>query len=284
MMKETREKRENSRKSPTRKRSPPPKTELRIKSTFNTEADRQLHAVRGNVWTRGASASRPTEQNTSEMMYTSLTTQPSVIMKEQANSNIFTEPRPIRAQGDRLNKNKFCEFHKSIGHVTDKCWSLLNQIEALIQGGHLREYARRRSRSPPQASKRGKEDQPEASSGDKEKSGAVVLGKPAGLLNSIIGRFSRGGVTSSARKKNQRAMFRVSLKEDNSLVGLAQSKQWRPMSTFGPEDFEGIQPHFDDPMVVILRIANFGVKRVLIDQGSSTDVLYYDAFQGLGLK
>jgi hypothetical protein len=111
-----------------------------------------------------------------------------------------------------------------------------------------------------------------------------MLGKPAGLLNSIIGGFSGGGVTSSARKKIQRAMFRFSVKEDNSLVGLAQSKPWRPIITFGPEDFEGIQPHFDDPMVVILRIANFGVKRVLIDQGSSADVLYYDAFQGLGLK
>src|ERR1044072_6522205 len=79
-------------------------------------------------------------------------------------------------------------------------------------------------------------------------------------------------------------MFRVSLTEDSSVVGLAQSKQWRPLITFEPEDFEGIQPHFDDPMVVILRIANFGVKRVLIDQGSSADVLYYNAFQGLGLK
>src|ERR1044072_6464265 len=107
----------------------------------------------------------------------------------------------------------------------------------------------------------------------------MVLGKPAGLLNSIIGGFSGGGVTSSARKKSQRAMFKVSLTEDNSMVGLAQSKQWRPMITFAPEDFEGIQPHFDEPMVVILRLANFGVRRVRIDQGSSADVLYYDAFQ-----
>ena len=153
MMKESREKRENSRKSLTRKRSPPPKTELKIKSTFNTKADRQVHAVRGTTWTSGVSASKPTEPNTSERIYTSLTTHPSVILKEHANSNIFTEPRPIRAQEDRLNKNKFCEFHKCIGHVTDNCWSLLNQIEALIQEGHLREYVRRRSRSPPQASK-----------------------------------------------------------------------------------------------------------------------------------
>ena len=54
--------------------------------------------------------------------------------------------------------------------------------------------------------------------------------------------------------------------------------------TFGPEDFKLITPHYDDPMVVMLQLANYEVKRILIDQGSSADVLYYDAFQGLGLK
>lgn len=36
-------------------------------------------------------------------------------------------------------------------------------------------------------------------------------------------------------------------------------------------------------MVINLYIKNWNVKRVLIDQGSSTDILYWDAFQGLML-
>jgi hypothetical protein len=44
-----------------------------------------------------------------------------------------------------------------------------------------------------------------------------------------------------------------------------------------------VVPHDDDPMVVTLQIFNWDVKRVLIDPGSSADILYYDAFEKLGL-
>ena len=44
-----------------------------------------------------------------------------------------------------------------------------------------------------------------------------------------------------------------------------------------------MQPHCDDPMVVVLRIENYDLKRVLIDQGSSADVIYFDAYERMGL-
>src|ERR1044072_126989 len=43
MMKESREKRENGRKSPSRKKSPPPKAEFKIKSTIHTRPEKQVH-------------------------------------------------------------------------------------------------------------------------------------------------------------------------------------------------------------------------------------------------
>ncbi|XP_030924793.1 uncharacterized protein LOC115951786 [Quercus lobata] len=54
--------------------------------------------------------------------------------------------------------------------------------------------------------------------------------------------------------------------------------------SFDDGDLEGtIQPH-DDVLVVTARINGFLVKRVMIDQGSGTDVMYPDLFKGLGLK
>jgi len=53
--------------------------------------------------------------------------------------------------------------------------------------------------------------------------------------------------------------------------------------TFSPSDFEGVVPHDDDSMVVTLQIFNWDVKKVLIDLGSSADILYYDAFEKIGL-
>ena len=44
-----------------------------------------------------------------------------------------------------------------------------------------------------------------------------------------------------------------------------------------------IQPH-DDALVIVAWISGFLVKRVMIDQGSGTDVMYPDLFKGLGLK
>ena len=48
-----------------------------------------------------------------------------------------------------------------------------------------------------------------------------------------------------------------------------------PSITFTDKDFKGINlVNQDDPVVVFIIIANFMVFRVLIDQGSSVDILY----------
>ena len=53
---------------------------------------------------------------------------------------------------------------------------------------------------------------------------------------------------------------------------------------FSDEDKLGtIQPH-DDNLVVTLRIGGYDVKRVMIDQGSATEIMYPDLYKGLGLK
>ncbi|XP_064995317.1 uncharacterized protein LOC135631507 [Musa acuminata AAA Group] len=44
------------------------------------------------------------------------------------------------------------------------------------------------------------------------------------------------------------------------------------------------QAEHDDALVVSARIANAHVRRIMVDTGSSADILYYDAFQKLGLS
>ena len=44
-----------------------------------------------------------------------------------------------------------------------------------------------------------------------------------------------------------------------------------------------IQPH-DDALVLTLRIGGYDVKRVMINQGSATEIMYPDLYKGLNLK
>lgn len=47
--------------------------------------------------------------------------------------------------------------------------------------------------------------------------------------------------------------------------------------TFTRADVEGVQYPYHDAMVVTLNIDDYDVHRVLVDNGSSIDVLFYDA-------
>ena len=54
--------------------------------------------------------------------------------------------------------------------------------------------------------------------------------------------------------------------------------------SFSNEDKVGtLQPH-DDALMVALKIDGCDVKRVLVDQGSSREIMYLDLFEGLKLR
>ena len=56
------------------------------------------------------------------------------------------------------------------------------------------------------------------------------------------------------------------------------------MLSFSDEDKVGtIQPH-NDTLVVTLRIGGYDVKRVLVDQSSGAEIMYFDLYNGLNLK
>ena len=53
---------------------------------------------------------------------------------------------------------------------------------------------------------------------------------------------------------------------------------------FSDEDKIGtIRPH-DDALVITLRIGGYDVKRVMMDQGSTTEIMYPNLYKGLSLR
>ena len=53
--------------------------------------------------------------------------------------------------------------------------------------------------------------------------------------------------------------------------------------TFTDEDASRIRYPYDDAIIITLLIADYSTRKVLVDNGSSADILYYPAFQQMNL-
>ena len=67
---------------------------------------------------------------------------------------------------------------------------------------------------------------------------------------------------------------------------MKKNKKWKECYKricFIEEDFEDIDKEHDNPMVISALMHNFLVKRILIDQGSSVDILYLHVIEAMGI-
>ena len=53
---------------------------------------------------------------------------------------------------------------------------------------------------------------------------------------------------------------------------------------FSEDDARRLHHPHDDALVVTIRVGDYNVHRMLVDNGSSTDILYYSAFQQMGIN
>ncbi|XP_057448666.1 uncharacterized protein LOC130740169 [Lotus japonicus] len=192
-----------------------------------------------------------------------------------------------------VDKRKWCEYYRSAGHDTGDCFTLKNEIERLIRAGRSQLNDRGdRWRGERQQGNRYKGDRQQddrrrtpisykkETLATRKKGTEETFNKdiepPVGTINTIAGGFGGGGDTASARRRHVRAV--MSVREYEAPFGFHH-----PDIVISSVDFEGIKTHKDDPVVVMVRINSFNVRRVLLDQGSSADIIYADAFDQLGL-
>ena len=90
-----------------------------------------------------------------------------------------------------------------------------------------------------------------------------------------------GGGSSSARKAHLR-----SIRSEVTLEIQVVSKLPRldTTITFSDSNMEGYQHTHDNPLVIRVFIANKTVHRVLVDNGSSADIIFASAFDKMGIR
>ncbi|GAU46248.1 hypothetical protein TSUD_401800, partial [Trifolium subterraneum] len=164
------------------------------------------------------------------------------------------------------------EYTQAKGHDTEKFYRLKDLIEELISSGHLRKFLERAAKgelnkhSPPPRSPR---RSPPREDDEKEPKRIAV--------NTIAGGFAGGGESRAARKHYLRRI----IQEMNMVAHISSPRA--PKISFSPSDGEGMFPHDDDPLVIEVQILNCDVKRVLIESGSSADIMYWEAFKAMQL-
>ncbi|CAJ2666766.1 unnamed protein product, partial [Trifolium pratense] len=170
-----------------------------------------------------------------------------------------------------LNDNAWCAYHRCRGHSTEKCFRLRDLIEELIKSGHLRRFIDDAAQGRVVVPKIPRQEPRDTQGPSKEPPKERIS------VNTIAGGFSGGGESSSARKRYvRRAISEIYLVRQPQPLDV-------PDLAFTARDGLEVAPHDDDPLVIQVQILNCDVKRVLIDSGSSADIMYWEAFKAMQL-
>ena len=91
----------------------------------------------------------------------------------------------------------------------------------------------------------------------------------------IVGGIAAAGSSKKACKTYLRMVQNVQLTRTVPKIA------WRegPIIGFSEEDARRLHHPYDDTLVVSIRVGDYNMHRVLVDNGSSADILYYLAFQ-----
>ncbi|XP_028063472.1 uncharacterized protein LOC114266745 [Camellia sinensis] len=159
----------------------------------------------------------------------------------------FKWPSKMIGRLDTRRRDRRCEYHKDHGHNTDSYYTLNDHLEKLVQDSRLTQHIRKNN--PPNT---------------------VALwpdSPPLGVIHMIYIMLPPTQVHTIQLQPSPSQPF---------------TPAKRPHETgkisFDDTDLEGVTLPQDDALVVELRIHRFVVERVLIDQGSTLEIIYYKTF------
>ncbi|XP_027166642.1 uncharacterized protein LOC113766677 [Coffea eugenioides] len=185
-------------------------------------------------------------------------------------------PRPLAGDRSRRDQDRYCSYHRDVGHDTEDCRHLKREIEKLIRRGHLGQFVREGRTDQKQGGfKRDRttssHDRPRVPRDRTPEKGVQNL---AGVINTIAGGPA-GGDSHTARRNNR-----------PHPIGESSNKRLKMYEEiiYGPEDAVPLASNNHKAIVIEVITCNYKVKKVYIDNGSTIDVLYYKTFKELQLE
>ncbi|XP_015953033.1 uncharacterized protein LOC107477509 [Arachis duranensis] len=204
--------------------------------------------------------------------YTPLTAPITEIYHQIADRGIIPKARQLKERAGG-NKTLYCDYHRGYGHKTQDCFDLKDALEQAIRDGKLPEFAKiirelrrvERDRSSeregrnPRAQKQPPRESPEED--------------PTIIVNVITGK----DVSSKSK---------LTMKKDLKVMAVrnqAPTTATHNTITFLPKDCQHGTSTEDAPFVISARIGTGLVRRILVNTGADSNIIFRGAFDKLGL-
>ncbi|KAL5800165.1 hypothetical protein ACOSQ4_033049 [Xanthoceras sorbifolium] len=163
------------------------------------------------------------------------------------------------------DNSKWCEFHGDHGNRTEHCIVLRLEVAELLKKGHLKEFLT---------------DKGKQTFFNKDRLRDIASIPPPEppkherTVNVISGGSEVNGVTYSEAKHHSRQAGRTEVRQTHT----ADPTYNYPISFSNDEHTDLFNPHHD-ALVISLTVANCLIKRILVDNESSTNVLFLGALR-----
>ena len=199
--------------------------------------------------------------------FTPLTTPIDQVLMQIKDEGALTFPGKLKGDPNKQFRDKYCCFHHDHCHDIANCYDLKQQIEALIRQGKLQKFISKEKADPPPQEHHPRRDNEHPR-------------PPIGDIRMIVGGTATTRSSKKARKTYLRMVQNVQL--TGSVPKIARRES--PIIGFSEEDGRRLHHPHDDVLVVSIQVGDYNMHRVLVDNGNSTDILYYPAFQQIRIN
>ncbi|CAA0834984.1 Unknown protein, partial [Striga hermonthica] len=242
------------------------------------------------------------------------------IYEEIKGKGIIPDARPVKTPESLLDKGRYCDYHRSPGHNTDECLSLLSALMKLIGNPQVRKF----TKAGDSKGKRRTQEIPDDDEGDEGGSTFKRLRAQGDKEIFVIGPTDVGSPRDQLRKRGREAdvqprpsqtpptsgrsspIPRVNTNRDTPTSSRRQAKAYARKAynsgkqvmtsdlretinartcliTFTLEDASlFVHPH-SDALIITAPICGIPVHRIMVDTGAYTSILMLKAFNKLGI-
>ena len=174
---------------------------------------------------------------------------------------IIQWPEKFDRQEDSKDQTKWCDFHDGHAHATEDCIGLRKEIAYLNSKGHLKDII---------------------------KSNVTIMSdvRPPSPEHAKVVNYTVGSevycLTYSSAKRHTRQGA-----DNHPIPQSIRSKEELELEamkiTFDQDDLNDQHQKHHDGLIVQLTVGNCITKRVLVDEGSSANVIFFDTIKAMGI-